>query len=69
MNKDVFIELNQYLLDGRMSLKTYRLIIESLERIQSLIKEQRDLEQAIQDELIRMEQGEFNQFKKMFTND
>ncbi len=65
MNKEIFIELNQYLLDGKMTIKTYRMIVESLERIHNLIKEQKDLEQSIQDELIRMEQGEFNQYRQL----
>jgi len=63
MNKEYFKEINEYLLQGRITITTYRMLIETFERIHQLSQEQKHLEQSILDELIRMEQGEFNHYK------
>jgi hypothetical protein len=63
MNKEFFNEIGEYLLQGKITITTYRMLIETFERMNQLTKEHKDLEQSIIDELIRMEQGEFNHYK------
>lgn len=63
MNKEIFSEISEYLLQGKITITTYRLIIETFERMHQLTQEYKLLEQSIQDELVRMEQGEFNHYK------
>jgi deoxyribodipyrimidine photolyase len=62
MNKEYFSEISQYLLQGKISITTYRMLIETFERMHQLKQEHKHLEQSIIDELIRMEQGEFNHY-------
>jgi len=62
MNKEIFSEVSEYLLQGKITITTYRLIIETFERMHHLTQEHKLLEQSIIDELIRMEQGEFNHY-------
>ena len=63
MNKENFKEISEYLLQGKITLTTYRMFIETFEKMQQLSQERTHLEQLIIDELVRMEQGEFNQYK------
>ena len=63
MNKEIFNEVSEYLLQGKITITTYRLIIETFERMHQLTQEHKLLEQSILDELVRMEQGEFNHYK------
>lgn len=63
MNKEYFKEISEYLLQGKITLTTYRMLIETFEKMQQLSQERTHLEQLIIDELVRMEQGEFNQYK------
>jgi hypothetical protein len=62
MNKEIFSEVSEYLLQGKITITTYRLIIETFERMHHLTQEHKLLEQSILDELVRMEQGEFNHY-------
>lgn len=62
MNKEYFNEISEYLLQGKITLTTYRMLIETFERMQKLSQERTHLEQLIIDELVRMEQGEFNHY-------
>jgi len=62
MNKEHYREISEYLLQGKITITTYRLIIETFERMHQLTQEHKFLEQSIIDELIRMEQGEFNHY-------
>jgi hypothetical protein len=63
MNKEHYKEISEYLLQGKITITTYRLIIETFERMHQLTQEHKLLEQSIIDELIRMEQGEFNHYR------
>ena len=63
MNKEYFQEINEYLLQGKITLTTYRMLIETFERMHQLSQERTHLEQSIIDELVRMEQREFNHYK------
>jgi len=62
MNKEIFSEVGEYLLKGKITITTYRLIIETFERMHQLTQDHKLLEQSILDELVRMEQGEFNHY-------
>jgi hypothetical protein len=62
MNNKDLQEVTEYLLQGKITITTYRLMIETFERMCLLKQEHKVLEQLIQDELIRMEQGVFNQY-------
>ena len=63
MNKEYFKEISEYLLQGKITLTTYRMLIETFEKMQQLSQERTRLEQLIINELVRMEQGQFNQYK------
>ncbi len=63
MNKENFKEISEYLLQGKITLTTYRMFIETFEKMQQLSQERTRLEQLIINELVRMEQGQFNQYK------
>ena len=62
MNKENFNTITEYFLQGRISITTYRMLIETFERMHELKKEHQELEHAIEEELERMQQGEFNHY-------
>jgi predicted DNA-binding protein len=62
VNKENFEEMHQYLLDGKITLTTYRMLVETFERMHELKKEHSKLEQSIIEELEKMELGEFNHY-------
>jgi nucleoside-triphosphatase THEP1 len=62
MNEEYFKEINEYLLQKKITITTYRMLIETFERMQLLKIEHKELEEIIIEELGRMEQGEFNHY-------
>jgi hypothetical protein len=62
MNRIHFDQINEYLAQGQITITTYRMFIETFETIHKLKKERQALEQHIEDELERMQQGEFNHY-------
>lgn len=62
MNKLHFDQINEYLAQGQITITTYRMFIETFEAIHKLKKERQALERLIEDELERMQKGEFNHY-------
>ena len=62
MNKENFNTITEYFLQGRISITTYRMFIETFEAIHKLKKERQALERLIEDEIERMQKGEFNHY-------
>ncbi len=54
MNKKNFNIITDYFIQGRISITTYRMLIETFERMHELKNEHQELE--------RMQQGEFNHY-------
>lgn len=62
MNKENFNIITEYFLQGRITITTYRMLIETFERMHELKKEHQELDRVIELELERMQQGEFNHY-------
>lgn len=62
MNKEKFNMITEYFLQGKITITTYSMLIQTIERMHDLNKARQELENEIEKELERMQQGEFNHF-------
>lgn len=62
MNKENFNLITEYFIQGQITITTYRMLIETFERVHKLKAERVKLERLIEEEIERMKQGQFNQY-------